>query len=91
MVETIKMTGYLIVMAAIVGEIFYILWFMGAIPWLDSELAVKIPVLLITTAIILIIGILGYIMATTRKPIRISLREAGGEGRGSISPEGRAV
>ena len=73
--QTTRIIGYIIIIMAIVGEIFYILWFMGAIPWIDSELAVKIPVLLITSAIIIIIGILGYIMATTNKPLRIKAGE----------------
>jgi len=67
----IKLAGYLTMLLATAGAAFYILWFFGYIPQLDKELAVKIPVLIITLAAFLTIGFLGYIMATTKQPITI--------------------
>ena len=67
----VKAAGYTIMALAAIAEIFYILWFLGKIPGLDQELAVKIPVLLITVTLIFIVGFLGYVIATTKQPITI--------------------
>jgi len=67
----VKTIGYAIMALAAVAEVFYLLWFFGYIPGLDEELAVKIPVLLITVSLLFIVGFLGYVMATTEQPLTI--------------------
>ena len=67
----VKTTGYAVMATAALAEVFYILWFFGYIPNLDEELAVKIPVLIITSTLLLILAFLGYVMVTTEQPITI--------------------
>lgn len=67
----VKVAGYAVMALAAAAELFYLLWFFGYIPGLDEELAVKIPVLIITVSLLFIVGFLGYVMATTEQPVTI--------------------
>ncbi|MEM3031904.1 MAG: hypothetical protein QW756_03395 [Nitrososphaerota archaeon] len=67
-----KILGAALIALSASSSTFYILWFLGLIPWADPELAIRIPVLLITLAILLIIGIIGYIILATQPPKPIS-------------------
>ncbi len=66
--SSVKLLGAALMLFAAIGAVVYSLWFFDLIPGLDSELAVRLPVLLITLFIFLIIGWLGYVMATTTRP-----------------------
>ncbi len=64
----IKILGLFLIFLASTSSILYLLWFFALIPWLDPELAVRIPVLLVTLFAFFIVGFIGYVMLVTKPP-----------------------
>jgi predicted DNA-binding transcriptional regulator len=64
----IRIIGFMLIFLASAASILYILWFFALIPWADPELAVRIPVLLLTLFAFFIVGFIGYVMLATKPP-----------------------
>jgi hypothetical protein len=71
MIRISKSLGILMMVASTITLIIYTLWMFGFISGLDPNLAVKIGVYAIVLIILVIIGILGYIMATYKQPVTV--------------------
>ena len=63
-----KAAGFFITLLSAAAAVFYVLWFFGVFVWLDPELAVKIPVLLIVLFLLFVAGWIGYVMLTAPRP-----------------------
>lgn len=61
-----KILGGALIALSILGSILYTLWYLGLITWLDPQLAVKIPILLITLFFFFVVGFIGYVFLATR-------------------------
>lgn len=77
MIRISKLIGIFMMLGSALLFIIYTLWMLGFISGLDPNLAIKISVYIIVIAILAIIGILGYIMATYTHPAVI--RPLGGK------------
>ena len=71
MIRISKSLGILMMVTSTITIIIYTLWMFGFISGLDPNLAVKIGVYAIVLIILVIIGILGYIMATYKQPVMV--------------------
>lgn len=71
MIRISRVLGILMMVGSALLLIVYSLWIFGLINGLDPNLAVKIAVYVIVIAILAIIGILGFIMATYTYPVVI--------------------
>jgi hypothetical protein len=71
MISISRSLGILMMVASTITLIIYTLWVFGFISSLDPNLAVKIGVYAIVLIILVIIGILGYLMATYKQPATV--------------------
>lgn len=63
-----KVIGLLLMVLSLILASIYVLSFFGHIPFIDPELMIKAPVLLIVLFFFFVIGWVGYVMLTTPKP-----------------------
>ncbi|MEM2910041.1 MAG: hypothetical protein QXO01_03100 [Nitrososphaerota archaeon] len=63
-----KAFGIFLMLVSVVLAMFYIMWFFGFISGFDSELAVKVPILIIVLFFFFVVGWTGYVMYTTPMP-----------------------
>lgn len=68
-----KIIGLLVILFSTMFSVFYVLWFFGFLP-IDSELAVKIPVLVIVLGACFVAAWIGYIMLTAPGPLSLGSR-----------------
>ncbi|MEM1518087.1 MAG: hypothetical protein QXI27_03925 [Nitrososphaerota archaeon] len=72
MISISKVLGILMMFGSTLILIIFSLWVFGYINGLDPNLAIKIAVYVLVIAILAIIGILGYIMATYPHPVIVN-------------------
>jgi len=65
-----KLAGYLMLLLSPVGIILYNLWFLGLLPGLDPDLAVRITAYLTAMAFLAVVGALGYLVVTAPRSDR---------------------
>ncbi|MEM0440221.1 MAG: hypothetical protein QXY84_02905 [Candidatus Caldarchaeum sp.] len=67
-----KFLGYFLMGFAVLGAFFYTAWWAGFINFLNPDDAVRLTALLVTLAVFLAVGFIGYVTATTKPPKPIS-------------------
>ncbi|MCS7133556.1 MAG: hypothetical protein NZ921_01990 [Candidatus Caldarchaeum sp.] len=73
--KTAKAFGYFLMAFAVFAAVFYVLWWAGAIPFLHRDDAVRLTALVVTIAILLAVGFIGYVTVTTKPPKPITPRQ----------------